>query len=73
MGVDTNRVFINENLTSYTKNIFYQANLLKKKYKWKYIWTRNGMVKLRQSDDFPVITINTINDLKKITPMQSTD
>ena len=29
-GVDTQRVFINENLTSYAKNLFYQANLLKK-------------------------------------------
>ena len=66
IGVDTHRVFINENLTAYTKSLFYQANVLKKSHEWKYIWTRNGNIKLRKNDGFPVISIRDINDLKKI-------
>ena len=73
IGVDTKRVFINENLTAYTKSLFYQANLLKKQYEWKYIWTRNGIIKLRQNDDFPIITVKEVNDLKKIGPKRSTN
>ena len=66
IGVDTQRVFINENLTSYAKNLFYQANLLKKNHGWKYIWTRNGNIKLRHHDDSPVISIRDTADLRKI-------
>ena len=67
IGIDTQRVFINENLTSYTKALFYKANMLKKDNGWKYIWTRGGNIKIRRNEDFPVISIRNTTDLKKIT------
>ena len=66
IGIDTQRVFINENLPSYSKALFYQANILKKDNGWKYIWTRSGTIKLRRSDESPVISVRDTNDLKKI-------
>ena len=72
IGVDSQRVFINENLTSFTKDLFYKANKLKREHGWKYIWTINGNIKLRQNEGCSVISVKDTNDLKKIVSKQST-
>ena len=60
------RVFINENLTKRNKDLFSLANEERKKFNWKYIWTNNGRILLRQSNDSRVIAIRSEKDIEHI-------
>jgi len=60
------RVFINKNLTKKNKQLFYVANDQRKRFGWKYIWTNNGRIHLRQTNDSKVITIQHEKDLEQI-------
>ena len=66
IGIETERVFMNENLTPDTKALFYQTNQQRKSLSWKYIWTRNGTIKVRKMDGSPIIIVQNLNDLQKI-------
>ena len=66
IGVQANNVFINENLSNHSKQLFFQANSLKKKHSWRFIWTTNGQIKVRRSTDTPIIIIRSAADLDKI-------
>lgn len=66
IGIDATRVYINENLTPFSRQLFYRANTLKKSNGWKYIWTRNGSIKMRKDDNTPVLNIEDMQDLEKI-------
>jgi len=49
-----------------TKRLFYLANDKIKRFGWKYIWTNNGRIHLRQTNDSKVITIRHEKDLEQI-------
>jgi len=49
-----------------SKQLFYLANDKRKRFGWKYIWTSNGRIHLRQTDDSKVITIRHEKDLEQI-------
>ena len=66
IGLDTAKVYINENLCASTKSLFYKANQLKKSNNWKSIWTYNGNIKLIKNDQSQIITISNENDLSQI-------
>ena len=38
----------------------------KEKFNWKYIWTNNGRILLRQSNDSRVIAIRSEKDIEHI-------
>ena len=44
------RIFINESLTSYRKKLFNKMYNFKKNNNFKYIWTINGKIYLKQDD-----------------------
>ena len=58
-------VFISESLTPYKKKLFGDVNKVKKKLKWKYIWTYNGRIFLRQDENKPSFSFNCEEDLAK--------
>ena len=62
----TERVFINENLTKRNKHLLYFVNDKRKKFGWKYIWTNNGRIHLRQNNDSKAIAIRSEKDLEQI-------
>ena len=66
IGIDAERVYINENLCPETRKLFFEANSIKKKKGYKRIWTQGGLIKLRKDFDTQVITIYDDNDLKII-------
>jgi DNA repair exonuclease SbcCD ATPase subunit len=52
LGLESDaRVYISESLTPYKKKLFGQVNKLKKRLKWKYIWTYNGRIYLKQDEN----------------------
>ena len=67
MGIESTKKYINENLTSFSRQLFYRANILKKANGWKYIWTRDGVIKLRKDDNASILNIHDTPDLEKIT------
>ena len=65
---DTNitKVFINENLTPKNKNMFYKANCFRKDKNWKFVWTNNGVVYLREKEGSNAFPIRNLIDIKKL-------
>ena len=60
------RAFINESLTKRNKHLFSLANEERKKINWKYTWTSNGRILLRQSNDSRVTAIRSEKDIEHI-------
>ena len=58
-------VFIAESLTPFKKRLFGEVNKVKKKLKWRYIWTYNGRIFLRQDENQPSFSFNCEEDLAK--------
>ena len=66
INIDTERVYINENLIPNTKALFYKTNIERKQRNYKFIWTRNGAIKVRKDDNSTILTIKNLNDLNKL-------
>jgi hypothetical protein len=48
---ESNSIFINESLTSCRKKLLGRVNEYRRSNRWKHIWTINGKILLRQSDN----------------------
>lgn len=57
-------VYINENLSPYFKELFYNTKIYAKEHQYKYIWFRNGKIFLRRNEDVRPIRISTKADLE---------
>ena len=57
-------IYINDYLTPYYKKLYYEANLLKRAGKIKYLWVRNGNVLLRKEDGSRIINLKDILQLQ---------
>ena len=60
------RIFINESLTRRNKELFNKALNFNKDHGFKYIWTRNGVIHLKQTDNARYLTIKHESDLCQI-------
>ena len=63
--VKDTRIYISESLTQFRKKLFGAVNKIKKKLQWKYIWTNNGKIYLKQSDKSKLFIFNSTADLHK--------
>lgn len=45
-----NKIYTSESLMPFRKKLFGEINKLKKKLQWKYIWTNNGRIYLKQAE-----------------------
>ena len=57
------KVYIGESLTLFRKKLFGAVNKIKKKLEWKFIWTNNGRIYLKQSDSSRSYTFVSGSDL----------
>lgn len=62
-----NRIHINESLTGYRKNLFGRIHAFKKDRKFKYLWTSNGRIHIREADDSEIFTFVTDEQFEKFT------
>ena len=62
----TERLFINENLTQQRKKLFWLAKQKMKAADFKFIWTSNGSIFVRKSEDSDTINIKSALDLDLI-------
>jgi regulator of replication initiation timing len=58
-------IYISESLTRKNKDIFNTCLKAKKEFGFKFIWTNYGKTCLRKNSDSPVISIKSLDDLRK--------
>ena len=59
-------VYINEHLNKTNRSIFAAATERKRTLNYKHLWTKNGVVNMRKTDESGIITLNTLADLDKL-------
>lgn len=61
-----NEIYINEQLSPHTANLFYHSRQTKKEKNYKYVWTRDGNIYIKKSDTSRKIKISNIDDLTSL-------
>lgn len=56
-------IFVNDNLTSYNKQLLKKSKELAKNKEYQYVWSKNGKIYIRKSDTSPMIHISDEKDL----------
>ena len=56
---ESENMFINESLTLNRKRLLGRVNAFKRKNNWRYIWTANGKILLRQTNSSKVFEFTT--------------
>lgn len=64
-------VYLYERLSSNNKRLFYIARQEKTRLKWKYAWTSNGQVLVKQDEKTPIYRINTDSDIERVFKIDS--
>lgn len=59
-------IFVNEHLTLRRKKILGKVIEIKRAKNAKYVWTQNGTIFFKKTDNSTAIKINTFGDLKKL-------
>lgn len=60
------KIFINENLTTAQKQLFWQCRQVGKQKNYKFVWMSNGKIFARKIEGATGIRINTEKDLEKL-------
>ena len=60
------KVYVNENLTPFYKNLLWKAKNVQKEKGYEFAWFRFGKVLMRKDERSPVIKINQESDLNKL-------
>ncbi|XP_063635057.1 uncharacterized protein LOC134805754 [Cydia splendana] len=62
------RFYVNERLTHFNRKLFQKARQLKEHYGWRYVWTRDGRIYVRQrpGSESPRHRIQTELDLSRV-------
>lgn len=58
-------IYVNENLTKHVKALFWKTKQLAREHSYKFVWTRNGKIFVRQKEGAAVIRIEHEEDLRK--------
>lgn len=60
------KVFINENLTRETRQIFREAKTLRASHGYKYVWCNRGNIYCKRDDSAEVYIVDSLDDIKKL-------
>ena len=61
-----NNIFVNENLTTYRRNLLRQSNEKRKALRYKFLWSYNGTIYVKKDQGMRSIIIRNERDLMKI-------
>ena len=59
-------VFVNKNLTKSSRILLRYARRFQKENGLKYIWVKNRIIRIKESDDLPAIILEYIEHLNKV-------
>lgn len=68
---NTAPVYVNEHLCPALKKLLVMAVKRKHEYHWKSVWSHNGKIFAKQTDDSPIVSITNENDIGKISAKQA--
>ena len=57
-------IYISESLTPFKKKLFGVVNSVKKRLRWKHIWTQNGRIFVKEAERSKPIYIDSYKDLE---------
>lgn len=58
--------FINERLSKFNRQLFHKARARAKQLKWRYVWTREGRIYVRQQQSKTRYRIKTLEDITRV-------
>lgn len=68
--VNTNKehqkIYINDYLCTHVKKLLEQTKKIQQKCNLKFVWSKNGSVYARRTEEAPIIKIRNFNDIKEI-------
>ncbi|XP_045542758.1 uncharacterized protein LOC123723611 [Papilio machaon] len=62
----TRRVYVNERLTRFNRQLFYKAREECRRLKWKFAWTKNGNIFVRRDHTQTAIRIHDHADIERV-------
>ena len=62
-------IHINESLTTYRRRLFGKVREFKKTKSWKHVWTQNGRIMLRETDNSSVQSFTTFEQFEEFKEM----
>lgn len=65
-GRNDNVVYINEHLTSFNKQLLWQAKIRSRERNFKFVWSKEGKIFVRKHEKEKALRIKTEEDLRKI-------
>jgi hypothetical protein len=74
-GLDSNKlsiagakqfIYLNEHLTLNNKILFRQSRDAAKKYNYKFVWVKHGIILVRKTELAPIFAIRSLDDISKI-------
>lgn len=60
------RVYVNERLTKFNRQLFAKAREACRRKQWKYCWTRDGRVLVRKENGIPYVRITSDEDFDRV-------
>lgn len=64
MSVENQFIYINDCLTPYNRKLLWMAKTKAKEANWKYVWTRNGTIFARKSENTLATLIKNSADIE---------
>ena len=64
------KIYINESLTAYRRRLFGKINAFKNANNYKFIWTTNGTIHLRQAESSPILHFTTMEHFQQFLDQQ---
>ena len=62
---NVDRVFINENLTPFSRDLLYHTRRFQKANGWRFSWSSGGVVLMKEKENSKAVVIRCIKDLEK--------
>lgn len=62
----SDRIFVNQELTPSNKKLFFEARNLQKSKGWKFVWEKGGNIYVRKSEGAEAIKLTAVEHLKSI-------
>ena len=61
----TNKIYINESLTPNRKKLLGKVNAFKKEMDFKFLWTMNGKILLKESEQSRTVGFSTLKEFDR--------
>ena len=66
VGKNVERVFINENLSAFSRDLLYHTRRFQKANEWRFSWSSGGNILLREKENSKAIVIRCVKDLENL-------